>query len=629
MGDSLGAIASYTDAVDIARAISERQVEVDGLNGLGQALLSNGDVQPAIATYDDALRLAREGRLPAAEGLALRNLMIAWRIAGRPQLGAFFGKQAVNLFQNVRANILQLEPQTQKAYLQSKEETYRELADLLVSEGRLPEAQQVLDFLKEQEFRDYVRRGGEAAPQVAMTPDEAAWQERYRQIQDRIAGLGRERSELVARRMRSAEENAQLARLDADLGIAARAFQAFLDSLAADFGTRPETNERVFQLREAQGLMADLRELGPGTVALYTIVGELRYRVILITPDVQKAAEFRIDATDLAHKVLAFREALQDPYSDPKPLAQELYTVLVGPIAKDLEQAGARTLMWALDGVLRYLPFSALHDGRSYLVERYRTVVLTPASKSRLKDRSEAWTGGLGVGVSKAVPGFTPLPAVADELRGIINDDRAENSSGILHGHVLLDEAFTEPALKAELLRRPRVVHIASHFQFRPGDEADSFLLLGDGHRLSVADLKNDWNLFDGVDLLTLSACNTASGGLGATGKEVESFGVLAQRQGAKAVIATLWQVADLSTRLLMEQFYRVRTADGAISKAEALRRAQLTLLDGEHLSPHDGLSRGVVRRRLGTPAPSGPTKTNPYSHPYYWAPFLLIGNWR
>ena len=109
------------------------------------------------------------------------------------------------------------------------------------------------------------------------------------------------------------------------------------------------------------------------------------------------------------------------------------------------------------------------------------------------------------------MPGFTPLPAVADELRGIINDDRAETSSGILHGHVLLDEAFTEPALKAELLRRPRVVHIASHFQFRPGDEADSFLLLGDGHRLSVADLKNDWNLFDGVDLLTLSACNTAA----------------------------------------------------------------------------------------------------------------------
>jgi CHAT domain-containing protein len=453
--------------------------------------------------------------------------------------------------------------------VRSKEEIYRELADLLINEGRLPEAQQVLNFLKEEEFRDYIRRAGEAAGaagQVELTPDEAAWEQRYREIQDRVAALGRERGELSARRLRSPEEDAQLAQLDADLRVAAQAFQAFLDSLAADFGARAETGERVFQLREAQGLMADLRELGPGTVALYTISGEQRYRVILITPDVQKAAEYTIGAADLARKVFAFRETLQNPRSDPRPLAEELYTILVGPVAKDLEQAGARTLMWALDGVLRYVPFSALYDGHGYLVERYRSVVFTPASKSRLKDRPDAWHTGLGVGVSKAQTGFEPLPAVADELRSIIRDDRLEEiSGGVLRGHLLLDDAFTEPALKAELRQRPPVVHIASHFQFRPGNEGDSFLLLGDGRRLTVADLKGDWSLFDGVDLLTLSACDTATGGINATGKEVESFGVLAQRQGAKAVIATLWGVADRSTRTLMEHFYRARSCTASV----------------------------------------------------------------
>jgi CHAT domain-containing protein len=168
---------------------------------------------------------------------------------------------------------------------------------------------------------------------------------------------------------------------------------------------------------------------------------------------------------------------------------------------------------------------------------------------------------------------------------------------------------------------------VASHFQFQPGSETDSFLLLGDGHRLSVADLKNDWNLFDGVDLLTLSACNTAIGTAGATGKEVESFGVLAQRQGAKAVIATLWPVTDASTRLLMEEFYRERLADPTISKAEALRRAQLTLLDRQIPPVRSETTRGVKRQSSEMPRPA-PSR-DAYSHPYYWAPFLLIGNSR
>jgi len=554
--------------------------------------------------------------------------MSAWRTANRPQLAVFYGKQAVNLFQAVRANIAQLEPQTQRAYVQSKESVYRDLADLLVSIGRLPEAQQVLDLLKEQEYRDYVRRTGGTAPrEVELTPEEAAWQERYRAIQDRVVSLGRERSELVALRTRSTDENARLAELDADMRVAAQAFQDFLTSLAADLGVA-NAGERVFQLREAQTLMSDLRELGSGTVALYTIVGEHRYRVILITPDVEKAAEFPISAVDLRRKVQAFREALQNPETDPRPLAQDLYSILIAPIVRDLQQAGAQTLMWSLDDVLRYVPFGALHDGHRYLIERYRNVVFTPATRGSLTYRSQTWQAGLGVGVSKAQEGFQALPAVADELRGIIRDTRvAEATSGVINGHLLLDEAFTEPALRTELRARPPVVHVASHFQFRPGNEEDSFLLLGDGRRLSVADLKTEWTFFKDVDLLTLSACDTAIGSTGANGKEVESFGLLAQRNGARTVIATLWPVADQSTRQLMEDFYRARMADRTLSKGEALRRAQLGLLQGVPTETGRAV-RGLVRVTR-VPPTSGTAGRAKYSHPYYWAPFLLIGNWR
>src|SRR5215831_11302069 len=108
--------------------------------------------------------------------------------------------------------------------------------------------------------------------------------------------------------------------------------------------------------------MEDLRELGPGVVALYTLVGENKYRVILTTPEFQKGYEYPIKAADLNRKVLEFREVLQNPKYDPLPLAQELYKILLGPVAKDLEKAKVHTIMWSLDGVLRYVPVSALHD---------------------------------------------------------------------------------------------------------------------------------------------------------------------------------------------------------------------------------------------------------------------------
>jgi CHAT domain-containing protein len=281
---------------------------------------------------------------------------------------------------------------------------------------------------------------------------------------------------------------------------------------------------------------------------------------------------------------------------------------------------------------------AALHDGERYLVERYRNVVFTPASNSRLKDRPSAKWRGLGFGVSKAQSGFGALPSVPEELRGIIRDEETNKTGkGVLPGKVMLDESFTAESMRAALRERYPLVHIASHFSFQPGNETNSFLLLGDGSRLPLSLIKSSMNLFGGVELLTLSACDTATGGVGADGKEVEGFAVLAQRQGAKAVVASLWPVADQSTRLLMEKFYRARDAQQGTPKAEALRRAQLALLrGGEKESASGENKRGMSLSVEGSkdqaggaqPAFKGDAKA-PYAHPYFWAPFILIGNWR
>ena len=141
-----------------------------------------------------------------------------------------------------------------------------------------------------------------------------------------------------------------------------------------------------------------------------------------------------------------------------------------------------------------------------------------------------------------------------------------------------------------------------SHFALRPGNAVRSFLLLGDGTQLTLDRLAAID--FTGIELMTLSACQTALGGaITDDGREIEGLASLVQNAGVARVIASLWRVEDRSTALLMAEFYRrladIRAGHQAQS-ASALRLAQLELrnrvVDGRH----------------------------PYAHPYYWAGFTL-----
>jgi CHAT domain-containing protein len=124
----------------------------------------------------------------------------------------------------------------------------------------------------------------------------------------------------------------------------------------------------------------------------------------------------------------------------------------------------------------------------------------------------------------------------------------------------MLDQAFTENALRDGLDQSYPIIHVASHFQFTPGSMDDSFLLLGDGTHLTLGQIKTKLN-FSSVELLTLSACETALGDDSAShhGVEVEGLGAIAQQAGAKAVLATLWPVADASTAALMRTLYQAQ----------------------------------------------------------------------
>jgi CHAT domain-containing protein len=192
-------------------------------------------------------------------------------------------------------------------------------------------------------------------------------------------------------------------------------------------------------------------------------------------------------------------------------------------------------------------------------------------------------------------------------------------------GSIMLDDGFTEKNMEAALDQPPPLLHIATHFVFNPGDDERSYLLLGGkeeggkGYHLSLAELRNEprLNNFVGVELLTLSGCETAMGSKDSDGREVDSLGIVGQLNGAKSVVATLWKVEDASVGILMDNFYRQWITLPGMTKSEALRQAQLAFLHGASSSAGSGS------------ASQSASQTAPYSNPYYWAPFVLIGNWK
>ena len=622
------AMGYYQQALAIRREVKDRQGEGATLSNLGDASHALGRNDEAAAYYAQALAISREVKDRNAEAAELSGLMDTCQASAQPRLAIFYGKQAVNTVQSMRADIHGLGPDLQRSFLQGNEKTYHTLAGILIAQGRLAEAEQVLALLKEEEYFQYIRRDADGAStlkgRAGLTPDEAEWERRYREIGDRLMAIGAEHGELLAKKTLTAEQQQRLANLEQDLTAGNRAFEHFLGDLTQHFSAKPEMAHGVDTLRQRQDIMENLRELPPGTVAIFTLIGDDQFYAVLRTPDAQKAYRYPIKAADLNRKIEAFRQVVQDPELDPRPLAQELYKILVAGMAADLRQAKAQTLMWSLDGALRYVPLAALYDGRQYLIEQYRLSVMTLANNMSLKDRPDRKWRAAGFGVTRQFEDAAALPAVAAELTGIIATRPGDG--GVLAGEIKLDDQFTRQTMRETLLKRYPVVHIASHFRFQPGNETRSYLQLGDGAHLSLADLRTSPNLFGGVQLLTLSACNTGMG----DGTEVEGFGALAQMQGAKAVIASLWPVEDQSTSRLMQELYRIRESARGLTKLEALRQSQLKLLRG------DGKARpGGQRARGDAPEPGHPdaprfplNPTAPFAHPFYWAPFFLMGNW-
>jgi CHAT domain-containing protein len=401
------------------------------------------------------------------------------RRAEQTALSIYFGKEAINNYQLIRANMLSLDKELQKSFVDSKEKYYHELASLMIDQGRLPEAEQVLDLLEQQEYTDYVRGSPSTMlGQLSLTPAERQAEEDYQKSMPQLVTEEQQWTQLKKTTARTPEQEKKYQQLSDELAQANQGMNDYYTRLYKLFGKNGGANKQV---ADVQGDAAVLRQQIAKmlhTVALCTVIAEDRYSVVMIAGNAPMAGRrFDITDHDLNLKIAAFQQVLRDPSKDPKPLGQELYKILIGPVKSDLDQAQAETLVFSLDGALRYIPMAALYDGRHYLVENYNLVAFTPPSIWHLSDKPQlSDVSAVAMGISrKYEDGLNPLPTVVTELDDIIHDPQVKNANGVLPGTILLNGQFTERAMESQLDGQHAIVHIASHFVLKPGDDNASY----------------------------------------------------------------------------------------------------------------------------------------------------------
>jgi CHAT domain-containing protein/tetratricopeptide (TPR) repeat protein len=657
LGQKPKALAYYEKALPIRKAVGDRAGEATTLNNIGGVYDDLGQNQKALNYLEEVLPIIQAVGDPAGEATTLSNLMVCWVSLKNTQFSIFYGKQSVNAFQNLRENISKLDRMLKKSYLVTTKNAYRFLAGLLIDEGRLSEAQHVSDMLKEKEFFDFIRRDASAvdilSTQVDYTEFEKQWLKNYNSVMKELATISSEYHVLKFKKNKTEVENRRIKELDLKLKEAQKSYEEFLVQLKAAFD-KHEKEIKAGKIdpaalaKEVSKLQKTLKYLdeteGNKHAALHYMLYEGLISVILTTPSSQSVKQTEIDEKefnllimnyrnltlklgDVRHKirekVKRGQKLLETPdYTLEKKLTKEkkeiekkLYDAIFKPVDQELKKYGATNLVISLDGVLRYIPLPALWDGKNYLVQRYRISLITPFSLKNIKDEPLKEKKILGFGASRGGQGFAPLPYVGREIRSIVKDEE-KGYYGLIKGKAFIDNDFTRDTMVEQLKSRSYpLVHISSHFKFSPGDETKNHLLLGDGSTMRLSEIRRMGKLFDNVKLLVLSACQT---GVGGNGEEIDGFGELAQQSGAKSVIASLWPVADESTKELMVNFYRIMKKGKVSGKIEALRQAQLELAGLDDLLQKD--------KSKGRQASRQKTK---YASSYFWGPFIMIGNWR
>ncbi|MFN9836805.1 MAG: CHAT domain-containing protein [Pseudanabaena sp.] len=622
MGDAYYALREYNKALEfylqrlaIDREIKQRSSLYD-LNSLGSAYKALNRDQEAMTTYQQALTIARETDDRGGEGLSLANLGDVLSKAKRPELAILFYKQSVNIREAIRKDIRKFDKDKniEKDFLSRVESTYRNLADLLLQQDRILEAQQVLDLLKGEELNQYLKnvRGND---QTAQGVD-------LQNPEQNIIALGNELAALQQLDQLTPAQKQRLSELTNQEINRNEQFNAFLNTpliqKQLEELRRIEKAENV-DIEKFNRLRSNLRKV-KNAVILYPLILEDRLELIIITantPPIRKTTKIKREQLNTA--IAGFLSNLRDPSSaNVEKDAQQFYEWIIKPFEAELQQANIQTIIYAPDGQLRYIPLAALHDGKQWLVAKYRINNITASSLTDFtpRDYSElpsvlaaAATNSHNIKLGDRSIPFGALPATKTEVEAI--------ATLLPKTTTLIDQQFSKNVTLQEM-KRNTIIHLATHGYFAVGRAEDSFIIFGDGDKATLTDIAN-WSLTN-VSLVVLSACETAIGGKLGSGVEILGLGYRIQDAGAGAAIASLWKVSDDGTSELMQKLYK-NLSQKNISSSEALRQAQIAMIRSNKKATSS--DRANIRI-VGTVPTNQETQL---SHPYYWSAFILIGN--
>ena len=411
-------------------------------------------------------------------------------------------------------------------------------------------------------------------PAVAVAAAESSWSD-----EDPIRPLFFEQADLLLQRASLTEEQPVAT---PDLLAARDAIEAYKAAELRDYFK----DECVDAL---QARLTKFDTLAANTAVIYPILFPTRMELLVSLPSGMTRIAVPVGAEALTKEVRLFRRTVEKRTTrEYLPHAQQLYDWLVRPLEAEFAKQQITTLVFVPDSALRTIPMAALHDGSTFLINKF-AVALTPGitlTDPRPLNREKVRV--LTAGLTKAVQGFPSLPYVAEEI---------ETIRSLFSSDQLMNQDFLARRLEQELRDgRYGILHIATHGKFSTSVN-DSFLLTFD-EKLTMSSLDQLIGLFrfreNPLELLTLSACQTGVGddraALGLAGVAIKA--------GARSALATLWFINDEASAELVSEFYR-QLRNPKLSKAQALQLAQQRLLSDRV-----------------------------YEHPAYWSPFLLLNNW-
>ncbi len=542
-GDYSIALNYHKLALDNLSNQEDKNILAIAYQGIGGSLYQLKQYPQALENLEQALTIYKESESTAKTGKIYEQIGTILAAQEKPELAVVFYKQAINLNEALRNQ------EDKKSLLENPEATYQSLIGLLLEQERIAEAQQVLDLLKIQELDNYLGNVKEA-----ITTTEV--------------------------KLLAAEEK-----------ILASGTKDILNQ-------QIDKNNLKADLPEFKVLQEKLQKL-PGTVLFYPLIFPDKLELVLIHGNdepVHKTVE--VKAVEIQRAIAEFRFRISTPIGDVKNSAEKLYDWLIKPIEDELTQANVNTIIYAPDNQLRYVPLAALYDGQQWLVQRFGVNNIIAASLTNFESQPQNQPRVLAAALTEG--NYQIQIGTRQVELTPTNGKSVENLAQTIPGtRKLVNSEFNSEGT-INIFNDYNIVHLDTPVALLTGEEGngkpeDSFILFGNGDRITLRDMEN-WSL-PNVDLVVLSASETNVGGKMGNGEEIVGFGYQMQNAGIETIITSLWRAKDDSAQL-MRIFYTV-LQEGK-TKAEALREAQINMITGEDQE---------------------------VSNPYYWAPFILMGN--